>query len=1232
EAASGYLHKQDQDTERFRAPRFQTDRDTQPSRTRDLLESSSGQAVPFHRAHPSHCFLLKDMQLKSWNAAPMAVCNQHPAAATSHSNALAEPLPPLEWDPCAAGSDTQPEFHVPAPEVLPGDKCLEEKAKQISSVTFSSQKRLLSPLASVAPGSSFPRDGVGGIMPLEVDSAGTEEQSHDRQRWEGSKSCSPSPVLAGSLFNEVNCAEQGRSHPVSAHKDGVDQDTGSLSAQDSGKRQALSAKKSDFLTQGGSGLGWESVGVRGLDTGLSQELNVLIEPHSLSSSQQEKSSSGHIQLFEGLEGSHPAEQMDLLKDQSKLGEERKSPVDPPLIPKEVRTEHTDSSHLSPSGGVLSLTSGAPSSPSLTSGAPSSPPKKFLSCVHITLCSKVVDLEQHGDVHVENGMKSWDKPQVKTQSMSSKAPEALREAAPKFPPADLIPEGGRSPFPVFSSGISTAGQELGLQSPQALGSGGCIPRNISSPAEPGRRISGAATQVTTESPEKTTFSAEFCVHSQEGENAAQKPPEVPNVATSSHKEIFPFPRQPAQPLLLPYKPSGSTGMYYVPFPKGGIKMPPTEPETRSNDALPPRFPALRDAVPPGTAALQHKQGISSRKAKPKLAWAEDQRIPPRDSAEHRHHSKSLKSSHSTLKSTRFYLPHPMATSDTSEFSEESSGMGNAPPSCSAWKKHRHQRVFSAHPQKSGKKEFFPLSAEADESKNKDLIVGNKTSGMELRGRGREGGEAAGISTPHLGNVEKPTRGSSHSSGSLDELWVKFLERQRKEQHRDFGKNGELSLVERLDRLARVLQNPIKHTLLPTKDGPDKKIKGKEQTKPGLGDKTTPGISAKPSATRGKTIPVELRENRAGEKHQHLTETLEEPHSLDTPSDTSWESRPSGDPGTSSSCSPSERDTETPTERSSSVSSIDTARLLRAFGHHRVTVSPKLSQLYSTINQQKSRLEKRDEGSGGAAGMEYPEDPAERHRAGKEIQVFTSSWDSTCGSSISRGPSPALSTKRHTRMLNKGIQAGDLEIVSSATKKNTRDVGVTFPTPSPTQPSQSIQDSRAHGPFGKSDHPLAAGMWDKEKGHPSSFFMDKRMKRTKLQFPQAFPRISHTTPNTTMVVFFFPMLWNFSWILCLFPCIPRRVWPLDYLFCPQEALAFHRPDFISRSGERVRRLRHLMEQRRIHRGLQSQWEELGHPPGKRKGCRNVTHVLPDRGFPMREKRRAISRSEMVQRSKR
>ncbi|KFQ87743.1 Alstrom syndrome protein 1, partial [Phoenicopterus ruber ruber] len=102
--------------------------------------------------------------------------------------------------------------------------------------------------------------------------------------------------------------------------------------------------------------------------------------------------------------------------------------------------------------------------------------------------------------------------------------------------------------------------------------------------------------------------------------------------------------------------------------------------------------------------------------------------------------------------------------------------------------------------------------------------------------------------------------------------------------------------------------------------------------------------------------------------------------------------------------------------------------------------------------------------------------------------------------------ALSNKRRTRMLNKGIQAGDLEIVNSATKKNTRDVGMTFPTPRPSQPNQRPQEPWhcVDGIFGESDGMVtdhqAAGSEGKQKGQPGNFFVEKRTKRSRLHLPQ------------------------------------------------------------------------------------------------------------------------------------
>ena len=74
-----------------------------------------------------------------------------------------------------------------------------------------------------------------------------------------------------------------------------------------------------------------------------------------------------------------------------------------------------------------------------------------------------------------------------------------------------------------------------------------------------------------------------------------------------------------------------------------------------------------------------------------------------------------------------------------------------------------------------------------------------------------------------------------------------------------------------------------------------------------------------------------------------------------------------------------------ERSSSISTIDTARLIHAFGHERVCLSPRRIKLYSSITDHQRRyLEKRSKKNKKALNTGYPQITSE-HTRRKHIQV-------------------------------------------------------------------------------------------------------------------------------------------------------------------------------------------------------------------------------------------------------
>ncbi|XP_057880900.1 centrosome-associated protein ALMS1 isoform X2 [Melospiza georgiana] len=1113
---------------------------------------------------------------------------------------------------------------------------------------------------------------------------------------------------------------------------------------------------------------------------------------------------GHSQLQESSEGPGAAAQRGLLKGPSEvLAEGRKSPEEPPLVPEEAVREQMGPAHPSPADEALSTipeeavrehvvpahpspadealstipeeavrgqmgpAHPSPADEALSTipeeavreqmgpahplpadealctmpEAPSSPVKRFLSCVHITLSSRA---HHPSASSAGNGIKVWDKPPEKAQTVTLQAaPESSVGGVPKSPRAEGIPSSAQ---PVAGpSQLLSPRQELQGRARARLTQG------IPSSATPARRTSDAATQITTESPSKATFSAEICVDPHEGGSAALQPslpsapgapgtaapphkaPEAPGTAAPPHKapgapgtaapphkapgapgtaapahtEIPPFPRQPAQPLLLPYKPSGSSGMYYVPFQRAGASVEPSTASSHSGseDAPAPgilaQVLALGDEPPAARAAAQHTGTVHGHW--PKLAWAEGHRTPLEQSAELPAGSQCAEPSRG--------VPEPRAMPTRQRCSQ------HAREPCRA-------RAAAGHAALGTAGHFFALPAEADDSRSEELSArgsfGHGAAGTGLH-QGTAGTDPAprGPAAPLQDSLGKAPQQRGHARGGLDELWLRFLERQgTQQQQQQLRRNGELSLVQRLDRLARLLQNPIRHTLAPTAAGeraPEQEMQGREQPEPGLAGKARSGSSTEPRGARagqrprvshGSSSPGEPRLgqkviqhlSRILEEQQPLGSILEKQQHLGMPSDSSSESRLSGEP---SSCSTSAWDTGTgldtsPASGSSSslsLSTIDTARLLQAFGQHRVApstdapspapqlspeLSPRLARLYRAISQQKRRSEKWQEHSGGAGTAGCPQGAAQSLGKGQQSQSTMPFSDSTCASSSSWGPSCALSHKRRARMLNKGIQAGDLEIVSSATKRNTRDVGVTFPTP---RSSQQLWEPPGQG---------QGTAWQQPRAQPGRILTDTRTRRSRLHFQQGTAWLipaedlecesrkenQCSAPPGPGPAWFEPWSSTKPWREPLreknweeqprlgqgavtAPGAGRGLGqPLGKLTL-QEALALHRPDFISRSGQRLRHLRLLREERRLHKAqreklLPAQGEtllpaqretllpaqrdqllpaqQLLQPARRRKDCRTANHLLSNRGFLMREKRRAIPKHEMFQRSKR
>ncbi|XP_062065645.1 centrosome-associated protein ALMS1 isoform X2 [Lepus europaeus] len=899
---------------------------------------------------------------------------------------------------------------------------------------------------------------------------------------------------------------------------------------------------------------------------------------------------------------------------------------------------------------------------------------------------------------------------------------------------------------------------------------------------GKISSDAVTQITTESPEKTMFSSEIFINAKDDgseipEPRTQKVPKPPVrfASSSSVQQITPTSGTDAQPELLPYKPSGSSKMYYVPqlgktpsFPDSKSDTTIESSHSGSNDAIAPDFPVqvlgTRDDELPDTVNIKHKEGIYSKRAKskpslslekipfpkdnadssvplpitgdenlankkqeeeihskkavpktaqpeeskplqkeaagsggptapehsaqvqdtklgslsdskvikqkeeihmkgtiPKKAWLEDKESLEIDIAESESHSEFENTTHSVFRSAKFYFHHPVHLASDQDFCHESVGR-------SVLVQHSWKDFFQHHSDKHREHTYLPPpfqsvdKTQTDYTRIKSLSInlnlGNKEVIHTTKSQARDYLKSSRqINDPKKEHKVTREVTTQHTS-NLNELWNKYQERQKQQKLPGFIDGKELSLVERLDRLAKLLQNPITHSLHASestqddsrgerdvrewsgKHQPQKSKLQKKKRYKSLGDLKHRNIS---DLKKSKVLS-----HHAGRPSQIKIEQikfdkyiLRKQPGFNYISNTSSESRPSEeselltDTTTNilSTTTSVDSDILTQTdrevtlrERSSSISTIDTARLIQAFGHERVCMSPRRIKLYSsTTNQQRRYLEKRCKHNKKALNVGHPQMTSEhtrRKRIQEENQMISSdSVSSSAGTFLSSNST--ICNKQNVHMLNKGVQAGHLEIVNGA-RKHTRDVGVTFPTPSSSE-ARLEEDSDVTS-------------WSEEKIEEKMLFTnylgDKKLRKSKQNSCEGVswfvpvedvkfeskkenlpkicgPGVSWFEPITKIKPWREPLReqnWQgqrvADWGSLAGPSQDHgRDTPRPFVRATlQEALQLHRPDFISRSGERIKRLRLIVQERKLQNVLQSERDALFNAPAPlpERGC--------------------------------
>ncbi|KAF4090231.1 hypothetical protein AMELA_G00049610 [Ameiurus melas] len=660
---------------------------------------------------------------------------------------------------------------------------------------------------------------------------------------------------------------------------------------------------------------------------------------------------------------------------------------------------------------------------------------------------------------------------------------------------------------------------------------------------------------------------------------------------------------AIPTLLPYKPHGSSELFYMP--QTVHELSPNHSDTTvesshpgSDDAVPPKFmPEVlgsRELVD-SNVTPKHKEGIYSKRAKMK-----------------RESTLSRKTFHDQRGKT---IPHYQLTGFSKSVVPENEQVAEQVEEGEA---------------------FIPLHMEADNS----TIELHPNYSVQKHNLGRE---TLPLLTKVIREKEQDMKAQdlgAEIGSSLDQLWCRFNERSSLQETQTPNEKG-MSLLERLERLSRLLHSSSPpHTPEPAHSREEKGKSRKREHEPRRTqgkDTTEKGKEKERSEVRG--VPKTAWENESLSTEQTLAQQKQQ--------------------GKDYRC-PAERDesASVSVETSSSQSTIDTQRLIRAFGPHRVSsgregaagsqmLKPNdgLLKLYNTIKKQK-----RGHGKGSS----------ENHlisvATDESTESETLSSSSTYTLSSQTGAGRTTSFKRaKVKLVSRSIQAGDLEIVVNGTRRDTRDVGTTFPSPgsgrvsrvssaarSEVKSSSSALTTSSAAPV-QSQPVLRRQVFNKQTFYPNglSWFVttdELKWDARKENKPQTDAGQSEGQawfePYTKTQPWREPFRERHIQVEREKPSEQKAYSENDCGSKPsalvrlslQEALELHRPEFVSRSRERMKRLCLLVEERKIQAVFNKEREELFN----RCSAEQQPKTAP--APPPLPSKRVIPRSERIQRSKR